>query len=398
MTMGGHLVSNRNDLMNKKNTLEVSLEKLNEQLINIVSEDLPLLMMLPLLNQILDVSNQEREQRGIKAAIAQLPILFERFDKTKDKRLDFDEFMHFINSISMDVQTVYNLSEAGHIQLKMLCDSLPRRQKNDVLQVLDQRQDLLKQLAEVENYLSIDIDETSTGIQYKTILELTAKLATIKEKFRIAQEDYNAKNAQYDDMRREQLKVIEKAVANLESIDEARRIITYSGRALKVLEEYKIHLQLSKTRFLAETMTQCFKKIVSKQNLISDIQIEPKTLKFIYLNQNGEQINRSTFSAGEKQLLMIAMLWALGICSKKQLPIIIDTPLARLDSAHRESLITNYLPEASDQTILLSTDSEISGKYYDMLRPYVGREFTLKYNDETQQTLIENGYFGGAVK
>jgi len=227
---------------------------------------------------------------------------------------------------------------------------------------------------------------------------LTTKLATVKEKFRIAQEDCDLKNAQSDKLRHGQLNVIEKAVASLESVDETRRIITYAGYTLQVLQEYKTRLQLAKTRSLAETMTKCFKQIVAKKNLIDNIQIEPNTLKFIYWNQNGEQINRSSFSAGEKQLLMIAMLWALGICSKKQLPVIIDTPLARLDSAHRESLITNYFPKASEQTILLSTDSEIYGKSYDMLRPHVGREFTLIYDDATQQTVVEKGYFGGLVK
>ncbi|HZK53653.1 MAG TPA: DNA sulfur modification protein DndD, partial [Desulfosporosinus sp.] len=398
ISMGGNLASNQKELMNKKSVLELSFEKLNDQLRNIVSEDLPLLMVLPLLNEILHASDQEREQRGINGALAQLPILYREFDKTQTNELKFDEFIQFVNSISKDVQMVYNLSNAGYFQLKTFCDSLPRRQKTEILQILERRQNLLKQLAEVENYLSIDVDEISTGTQYKKVLELTAQLATVKEKSRISQEDYTARNTQSDNLRREQLKVIEKAVACLESVDETRRIMTYAGRSLQVLLEYKIRLQVAKTRFLAETMTKCFKQIVAKQNLIGNIQIDPNTLKFIYLNQNGEQLNRSSFSAGEKQLLMIAMLWALGICSKKQLPVIIDTPLARLDSAHRESLITNYFPNASEQMILLSTDSEVYGKYYDMLRPYVGREFTLKYNDTTQQTVVDEGYFGGLVK
>lgn len=395
ISMGGNLASNRKELMNKKIAIEDTLEKLNIQLTEIVSEDLPLLLVLPLLNEILHASNQEREQKGIKAALAQLPSLYREFDETNDKAINFEEFIQFVNSRSKDVPMVYNLSEASYSQLKMLCDSLPKRQKSEALHILEQRMDLLKQLAVAENYLSINVDETSTSIQYKNILALTTELATIREKLRIAQEEYHSQNARIDNLKSEQLKVIEKAVSSLENVDETKRVIAYAKRTLHVLQDYKIHLQLAKTRYLAETMTKCFKQIVTKKNLIGNIEIEPETLKFIYLNPNGEQINRSSFSAGEKQLLMIAMLWALGICSKKQLPVIIDTPLARLDSAHRESLITNYIPEASEQTILLSTDSEINGKYYDLLRPYVGQEFTLKYNDLTQQTIVEKGYFGG---
>ena len=97
----------------------------------------------------------------------------------------------------------------------------------------------------------------------------------------------------------------------------------------------------------------------------------------------------------EKQLLIIAMLWALAICSKKEFPVIVDTPLARLDSAHRESLIQNYFPKASKQMVLLSTDSEVYGRYYDLIKPYVDHEITLAYDEEKRKSYVIAGYFGG---
>ena len=91
--------------------------------------------------------------------------------------------------------------------------------------------------------------------------------------------------------------------------------------------------------------------------------------------------------------MVISILWALAICSKKKLPVIIDTPLSRLDSAHRTSLITTYFPNASDQTIILSTDSEIDQKYYELMKGNVGDEFTLEYDDKSKCTHIQRGYF-----
>ena len=57
--------------------------------------------------------------------------------------------------------------------------------------------------------------------------------------------------------------------------------------------------------------------------------------------------------------MVISLLWALAICSKRKLPVIIDTPLSRLDSNHRTTLVQTYFPNASEQTIILSTDTEI---------------------------------------
>lgn len=88
--------------------------------------------------------------------------------------------------------------------------------------------------------------------------------------------------------------------------------------------------------------------------------------------------------------------YTLAICSKKKLPVIIDTPLSRLDSLHRTALINTYFPNAGEQTIILSTDSEIDSTYYDLMKDNVGDEFTLKYDEKTKSTSIERGYLIGA--
>ena len=111
------------------------------------------------------------------------------------------------------------------------------------------------------------------------------------------------------------------------------------------------------------------------------------------LDKDGNVIPKSSLSAGEKQLMVISMLWALAICSKKKLPVIIDTPLARLDSVHRKALITKYFPNASEQTIILSTDSEINSDYYSIINKYVSNEFTLRYDEYAKSSTIEQGYF-----
>lgn len=397
-TMGGYLFVNRKELSNKQSVLKEKLEAINSQIIEIVSGDLPLLMVLPLLQQVLSVSETEKEQKAIHTALEKLPALYKEFDKGRNRDLSFDEFIRFVKSNSKEVETVYDLTENGLFQLKTLCSTLPNHQSEEMVYLLNKRQDILHQLDEIESYLSINIDESAASKKHSKILKLTSELATVAEQYRLAQESASIKHAEFEELERQKLKVIENAVGNLEGEADIKKIVTYANYSINVLNAYKTRLQEAKTQNLADTMTKCFTQIVSKKNLISKIEIDSDSLDFIYLDSSGSPISRSILSAGEKQLLVIAMLWALGICSKKQLPVIIDTPLARLDSIHREALITNYFPKASDQTILLSTDSEVYGKYYDMIRPYVEKEFTLVYIDETKQTIVKKGYFGGNEK
>lgn len=39
-----------------------------------------------------------------------------------------------------------------------------------------------------------------------------------------------------------------------------------------------------------------------------------------------------------------------------------------------------------------STDSEIDHKYYELMKPHIGNEFTLVYDDELMKTSIKEGY------
>ena len=73
--------------------------------------------------------------------------------------------------------------------------------------------------------------------------------------------------------------------------------------------------------------------------------MNPDTLELTYINKAGDEVKKTALSAGEKQLMVVSLLWALAICSSRKLPVIIDTPLSRLDSKHRMALIKTYFPQ-----------------------------------------------------
>lgn len=222
----------------------------------------------------------------------------------------------------------------------------------------------------------------------QTELDISVQLEAKKKKRISLHSDALRANTEYN-------RYVESAIKNLEFSDDASRITCYTKKAAAILEAYRVRLQENKIGLLARTMTDCYKKITSKKNLIDQIKMDPVTLDFVYADSNGSIIPQASLSAGEKQLMVIAMLWSLAICSKWKLPVIIDTPLARLDSTHRLALITSYFPNASDQTIILSTDFEIDSNCYSLLKESVGDEFTLVYDDERKCSTIQRGYFAG---
>lgn len=76
--------------------------------------------------------------------------------------------------------------------------------------------------------------------------------------------------------------------------------------------------------------------------------------------------------------------------------MVIDTPLGRLDSAHRNLLVNRYFPHASHQVVLLSTDTEISGEQLDNLADYIGRNYVLDFDNESNSTIAKEITGGGS--
>ena len=102
---------------------------------------------------------------------------------------------------------------------------------------------------------------------------------------------------------------------------------------------------------------------------------------------------KSSLSAGEKEVFAVSLLWGLAQTSQLKLPIIIDTPLSRLDSTHRDNIVNNYFPNAGEQVVILSTDTEIDTNYYRSLKPHLSGAGCLDFDQRQELTTFRSGYF-----
>lgn len=164
-------------------------------------------------------------------------------------------------------------------------------------------------------------------------------------------------------------------------------------RVQNVLEQYRLKLIEKKVAQLQGAVTECFNLLCRKKDSLRTIRIDSRTFSITLCDRENRPLRKAQLSAGEKQIYAISMLWALGKTSGRPLPIVIDTPLARLDSDHRRLLVENYFPLASHQVIILSTDTEVDQDYFEQLKPSVARAYHLDYDQIQSSTLIKQGYF-----
>ncbi len=179
----------------------------------------------------------------------------------------------------------------------------------------------------------------------------------------------------------------------LATADAAKATTRLIPRLRTVLDDYQTALLKRKTRELAREATQCFELLSRKKDRIGSIEIAPDDLAVTLRDHKEREIEKAHLSAGEKQMYAVAMLWALARTSGRPLPVIIDTPMARLDSDHRTLFLNDYLPAASHQVIVLSTDKEVDAEAFTELKPHIARSYHLGYDDGDGATHVQRGYF-----
>lgn len=252
-------------------------------------------------------------------------------------------------------------------------------------------------LAEVE----IELENASINIQrapddeqlldiFKAVRELDAKLQLETQKYIALL--LKAKQAKQNELNcaRQIQKLHDQHKAEYGSSS----AIEHAQETIRLLDEYAEALTESRVQTLAANFTQAYRKLARKEDLQISARINPQTFDVELVNEDSLAIQRKSLSAGEKQIYAIAILEALAKTSGRHLPVIIDTPLGRLDSKHRDKLIEYYFPHASHQVIILSTDTEVDEQYFaEHLQAHISHSYQINFDGAAKSSWLTTGYF-----
>ncbi|MEO9322236.1 DNA sulfur modification protein DndD [Nocardioides sp. C4-1] len=179
--------------------------------------------------------------------------------------------------------------------------------------------------------------------------------------------------------------------------DDDRRMIDHLERVAVTLDSLKVAASERHVGRIGALVFEALSVLLRKSDLVASVAIDPVTRQVQLIAPDGREIEAADLSAGERQLLAVSLLWGLARAAGRPLPMVVDTPLGRLDGAHREHLLDRYFPHASHQVVLLSTDTEIDQNALKRIRSSVGRAYTLSYDVVSKSTIVDDGYFWEAV-
>ncbi len=232
-------------------------------------------------------------------------------------------------------------------------------------------------------------DNAAAGVLLDELRMAEQKVGATEAALNGRQEELKLLRGQMVTLDRERRRLEDEQAGSAKAMERAE----LAARTAQALSDYERRLLEHKLGQLRTEFVSCFNRLARKADLIADVRINPETFATTLIDRQRREIPKSALSAGEKQIYAVAMLWALARTSGRPLPMIIDTPLARLDSEHRAKLTGRYFPDASHQVILLSTDTEIDKALMHDLAPSISHAFRLDYDHEAGRTVVSNGYF-----
>lgn len=399
---GGKIAAERSELEAKIADTNQKIEQIRTGLIDLSARSLPLQLILPLLQEAELQAQREIKREQLQQAqniivdrderlfkfLEQLPLSEEYLDK-----IDF-----FLEQEDRNLEEMVNASEAylgidedTQRQLTgMISDRLPLKIQQTRAKITALRQ-LQTELDSLEKQIAI-------AAPPEAYQKLDNALTTAQKRLDKCELEYD--RAQYQD--RQIDREIDSTKRELKNYSESNisiandeHIINSIAKVQTTLDEFRERLTLKKLNKLEVEVTECFRYLLHKTNLVHKVVVDRDTFRISLYDPQGQFLPKQRLSAGEKQLLAIAFLWGLARVSGRNLPIAIDTPLGRLDSSHRNNLVERYFPTASHQVILLSTDTEIGQKEVAMLRQQeaISQEYLLQYSPDKRQTTVESGYF-----
>jgi len=400
---GGKIAGERSQLEKKLVDEKQKAQEQRQRLCELAAESLPLSLIQPLLIQAQKQGKQELNWEKDKVA--------QDFIKDRDQRLF--QYLEEINiakkqleSVKIYLETDYQNLTENHPNPEKIFLEIDEKVFSQLGTLLDhqlpsqiqQSQEVLEALRVIEDTLSSLDKQLAMAAPpevYEQLLEMVSQAQTEYTKIETAIEaaEQRAKKCltEYEKVKKE----LEKYSQNTIDRKNANHIIETISKVQDSLKIFKEKLTLKKLNKLEVEVTECFRYLLHKSDLVHRVVIATEDFSLSLYDPQGQHVEKHRLSAGEKQLLAIAFLWGLARVSGLNLPIAIDTPLGRLDSSHRQNLIERYFPAASHQVILLSTDTEIAQKEVNSLREQdvIAREYLLKYDPKQRQTRIEEGYF-----
>jgi len=400
---GGNWAAQRIELEAKQGAARAEVENVREALRELAAGCLPILPLRTQLEGVRESADREvrgQEQSAIRGVIQERDRKVVMRVRSAGAPTEFVALLE--RELSADVRerashddcpAITGLSAEIRSHVVRLLDEDLGAAGSQTERLLERLESALEELIGLDRRLQAVPEQARVEELSKTLEEKRDQKTRLEGQLQQIQEDLGPYERELAVLTRRYEAALEKEYAAASGDDRVRRQRERMQEAREVLSAFRSEVLRKNLRRIEAAVLECFQHLVRKSRLVSNLSINPDTFTLTLTQANGRILPRRDLSAGESQLLSVAMLWGLGRVSGIPLPIVIDTPLGRLDSKHRTNLVTHYFPRASHQVIILSTDEEVRDNRLKDLEPSIAKSYLLEYLEDEDRTSVREGYF-----
>lgn len=431
-------------------------EEKNNKLKKMANEVIPYIILRDMLIKLREQITKEQDKQKLQilqeSLIELLPEIMSRVCKGRGIENDSDMIAMIINELAKEAdkngtsqtkEILYLSSEESYMIIATIEKYLSYQKE----EIEKSEKELAKSLRRSEK-LRKEIDGANIDGEKDYLLE-RRKLEDELQYVSKRQIELLEGTHEISEKLQEALQNLKRAEKKLEEELKSKSISELSQRAVAFLDELQKRLYVGEIKKVEELFMCKIKQLARKNNFIDCIKIDTNFNVHIYkmsifdlanvsdrINQIGEgkyeseygevhctdilnkakcetlielaqkyqeknvrvtalqEIEKSRLSKGEKQVFIMSLYWALVQLSKNQIPFIIDTPFARIDSEHRANITKQFFMDLKGQVFIFSTNEEIIDEYYESIKNEVGARFLLENIDNRSTTVIANKYFG----
>ena len=444
---GGVTVSEWNERFIQLKEEEKFREDKNTWLKYAANEMIPYIILKNELEELLKLMEQEKEFEQLDAAKevlkAMLPDILSELKQEKELSkkicLLVDEKIKEKNK----EEIILKLSKEEYSKLNIVINTLLGYKKEDIIKVRNQikkslnRSKKIREIIENSNVEGIDsfLTQKEEIINFREELikqrELLNEECVLLEKEKtFAEQNYKRISKELDKQLKSQSvgNLSTKAILFLEELQ--KRLFESEIKKVQELFMIKINQLVRKKEFIDSIkIDENFNIHIYKRVLLDSQGIRKKIQvlstegyekeygeehckdilkvsgcssldEFVKRYDNNEQLDlivefdKSIMSKGEKQVFIMSLYWAMMQLCNKEIPFIIDTPFARIDTEHREHITEYFFKELSGQVFIFSTNEEITQEHVEVIGNDLQATFMIENIDNKRTSIEFNKYFG----
>lgn len=248
-------------------------------------------------------------------------------------------------------------------------------------------QEAEKRLSKVQTQLEDDLKKAS-------ISDISARAIIMLDK--LQEKLYRNQIEKVEEFFRQEIRLLMRKTKFIDDIriDDNFGIHIYRTEEIPVDKLYELLLKNSEEQLLAMFGPAGMQELKRKAKL-DDIEGLMKfctecTEEYISL---PTEIDKTSLSNGEKQIFIMALYHSLVQLGNHEIPFVIDTPFARIDTEHRRNISKHFFSKLKGQVFILSTNEEINTSHVQIMNQKIAATYLLENTDNKRTMVVDNQYF-----